>query len=224
MEDLSRFSNFRGAYLEANGGEEQMENVQSVRTTGLMEIDGETVPFFSLKRRPNQSLTTLKMPNYELTFVVNGEQIWQRIKAPGGETQYERKEGDQAKEIAKMGVFFDPLARVLVFGEGAVERLSPSTWMGNQTIKMEFQTEDAPSSAAYVDIATMHPLALVQELPDGRERKVIYGNYQSVDNMQIPFLLENYLDDELQSRVILEESHTNVGTVASIFEYPESAE
>jgi hypothetical protein len=68
----------------------------------------------------------------------------------------------------------------------------------------------------------MHPLALIEELPDGRERKVIYSDYRSINGMQEPFLIENYLDDELQSRTILEDSRTNVGTVASLFEYPES--
>jgi len=223
MEDLTRFTSFRAAYLEANGGEEQMENVQSVRTTGQMEIDGQTIPFFSLKRRPNQSLTTLKMPEYELTYVVNGDQIWQRIMVPGKDPILELKTGDQAEEIGRMGVFFDPLARVLIFGEGAVESLSPSSWMGTETIKIEFQTnEGSMRAAAYVEVQTMHPLALIEELPDGRERKVIYSDYRSINGMQEPFLIENYLDDELQSRTILEDSRTNVGTVASLFEYPES--
>jgi hypothetical protein len=38
--------------------------------------------------------------------------------------------------------------------------------------------------------------------------------------MQEPFQVDTYLDDVLQSRVIIEKSQVNVGTVASLFQYP----
>jgi hypothetical protein len=221
MEKLTRFSEFSSAYLRANGGEEQLEALQSVMATGQMESGGQTVPFFSLKRRPDMSLMTLKMPDYDLTFVVNGEQVWQRVNVKGQEPQYELKTGAEAEALGEMGVFFDPIMRVLLFGEGSIERLVPSMWMGRPTIKIEFRTDDGQMQAsAYVDIENMHPLARIEAFADGRERRVLYSDYRSVNGMQEPFHIETYLDDVLQSRVVLEKSTPNVGTVASLFQYP----
>jgi len=223
MEKLTRFTEFRSAYLRANGGEEQLEALQSVRASGQMESGGQTVPFFSLKRRPDQSLTTLKMPDYELSFVVNGDQVWQRVNVAGQAPQYELKTGAEAAALGQMGDFFDPIMLVLLFDEGSIERLSPSMWMGRETIKLEFRTDEGDIRAsAYVDIQNMQPLARIEEFADGRERKVLYSDYRLVGGMQEPFLVETYLDETLQSRVILEKSDPNVGTVASLFYYPGS--
>ncbi len=221
IQKLIRFSEFRSAYLRANGGEEQLNALQSVRTSGHMESGDQSIPFFSFKRRPGQSLTTLKFPSYELSFGVDGDVVWQRVLAPGQEPQYELKTGQEAEALGEMGDFFDPIMRVSLFNEGTIERLSPSVWMGVEVIKLEFRTEEGGvPMAAYVDVETMQPIARVERFADGRERKVLYSDYRSVGGMQEPFKVETYLDDKLQSRVVVERSDPNVGAVASLFQYP----
>ena len=221
LEQLTRFSNFRLAYLRANGGEASLDSLQSVRVTGVFESEGQSLPFFSLKRRPSQSITTITFPNYELTYVVNGDLIWQRLLVPGAAPLYEVKTGDEAAALAHMGDFFDPIMRVLLFDEGTIERLSPSSWMGTPAVKVEFVTQGGRMHAyAYVEIENMRPLVRIEELPDGQERKVLYSDYRIVSGMQEPFLVETYLNDVLESRVILDKSDVNVGAVASLFQPP----
>jgi hypothetical protein len=223
LEQLTRFSNFRAAYLRANGGEEALSNLQSVRATGTFERGGQSLPFFSLKRRPDQSITTITFPNYELTYGVNGDVIWQRVLVRGLAPVYELKTGDEAAALAQMGDFFDPIMRVLLYDDGIIERLSPSNWMGTPSVKVEFRTGDGQMrAAAYVEIENMRPLVRIEELANGVERKVLYSDYRIVSGMQEPFIVETYLDDVLQSRVLLEKSDVNVGAVASLFFPPDS--
>ena len=222
LDELTRFSNFRLAYLQANGGEESLENLQSVRASGLFESGGKQLPFFSLKRRPNQSLTTITFPNYELTYVVNGGVVWQRVLVRGADPVYELKTGEEAAALAQMGEFFDPIMRVLLFDEGIIERLSPSSWMGTPAVKVEFRTADGNMrAAAYIEIENMRPLARIEEFGNGQERKVLYSDYRNVSGMQEPYIVETLINDERQSRVILEKSDVNVGAVASLFFPPE---
>ena len=221
MEELTQFPKFRLAYLRANGGREQLQAIQSVRTSGLMESGGKTIPFVSLKRRPDKSLTTFKMKDYELSFVVNGDQVWQRIIMPRQAPQYELKSGEEAQGLAEMGMFFDPIMRAILFDQGTINRLLPSAWLGEEAVKLEFQSENTfIQVTAYVNIHTMHPLARIEKFSDGRIRKVLYSDYHSIDGMQEPFKVETYLDDVLQSRVIIKRSQTNVGTIPTLFEYP----
>jgi len=222
MEELTRFSAFRLAYLSANGGEEQLEALQSVRASGVMESGGAEVPFFTIKRRPDKSLTTLEMPDYDLTFGVDGDVVWQRVTAEGQAPQYELKTGAEAEALGEMGAFFDPIMGVLLFDLGTIERLSPSQWMGVDAVKVEFYSEEANiRAAAYVDIRTMQPLARIEAFSDGRERKVLYADYRKVGGMLEPFQVETYLDDVLQSRIVIHKSEANVGAVLALFKYPE---
>lgn len=224
LEELTRFSNFRLAYLRANGGEERLQRLQSVRSSGVFESGGQSLPFFSLKRRPDQSLTTLTFPSYELSYGVDGDVVWQRVTPIGGESVYELKTGDEAEALGQMGEFFDPIMRVLLFDDGMIERLSPSNWQGAPAVKVEFQTEDGYiKAAAYVEIKHMRPLARIEKFTDGKERKVLYSDYRSVGGMQEPYLVETFIDDVLQSRVVIAKSQINVGAVASLFQFPEKS-
>jgi hypothetical protein len=220
IEKLSRYSNFRRAYSIANGGEEKLASLQSMQTRGTFTSGGQSVPFHSLKRRPNQSLTTLKFPNYDLSFCVNGEMVWQRVKIEGKEPSYELKDGDEAEGLREMGEFFDPIMNVILFEKGSIQRLSVSNWESHAVLRLDFTTEKGIPSSAYIEPETMRPLARVEAFADGRQRKMLYSQYQNIAGMQEPYLVETYIDEQLTNRIELEKSEYNVGTVASIFNYP----
>lgn len=222
MEELTSLPKFRLAYLKANGGEESLAALQSVRASGVMESEGNTVPFFTMKRRPDMSLTTLKMPDYDLTFGVDGDVVWQRVTAEGQEPQYTLNSGEEAEALGETGAFFDPIMGVLLFDQGTIERLSPSQWMGKDAMKIEFYSEESSiRAAAYVDIRTMQPLARIEKFSDGRVRKVLYGDYRTVGGMMEPFEIKKYVDDILQVRIVIDKSDANVGAILSLFKYPE---
>lgn len=222
IEELSRYTHFRRAYLAANGGEEKLSALQSMKASGTFTSGEQSVPFHSLKRRPDQSLTTLKFPDYDLSFVVNGDLVWQRVKVAGQAPSYELKEGIEAEGLLQLGEFFDPITNALLFDKGSIERLSASTWGSQVALRLDFATEDGIQAAAYIDPETMCPLARVESFADGKQRKILYERYQSIGGMQEPFLIETYIDDELANRVEIEKSEHNVGTVGSIFDYPEA--
>ncbi|MGZ0707172.1 hypothetical protein ACWPKO_02410 [Coraliomargarita sp. W4R53] len=223
MEELTDYPKFRAAYLEANGGEARLKKVLSIRNSGVM-ISGEAeVPFFTIKRRPDKSLMTLKMRDYDLTFGVDGDVVWQRVKVDGQAPQYELKTGAEGRALGEMGEFFDSTMRVLLLNKGKIEHLSPSQWSGADAVKIEFSPDESNIRvSAYVDIRTMHQLARIEEFSDGRTRKILYDDYRNVAGMMEPFQVETYINDVLQSRIVIDKCEANVGAILSLFEYPES--
>jgi hypothetical protein len=222
LEELTDIYKFRSAYLRANGGEDAWESVQSVRATGILEQGGRSFPFFSLKKRPDQSLTTIKLPAYDLTYVVDGDVVWQRIIRANSEPEYELKVGNEADNLVEMGEFFDPIVRALLFDQDGIENLSASEWDGVPVVKIEFKSGAGHvRSVAYVEIENMRPLAQLQKLENGSVKKVLYRDYRLVHGMQEPYLVETFVDDVLESRVILSKSDINVGAVASLFQLPQ---
>lgn len=222
LEELTNIYNFRAAYLRANGGKDTWDSLQSVRATGVLEQGGQSLPFFSLKKRPDQGLTTIKFPSYELTYVVDGDIVWQRVLRGGSEPEYELKTGDAAEGLLDMGEFFDPIVSALLFEQDGIEALSASEWDGVPVVKIEFKAKDANvKNVAYVEIENMRPLAKLKEFENGDVQKVLYSDYRFVHGMQEPYRVETFVNDVLESRVILNKSDINVGAVASLFQLPQ---
>ncbi|HBR94426.1 MAG TPA: hypothetical protein DEA90_09710 [Opitutae bacterium] len=222
MEELTQLSNFRSAYLKANGGEASIREILSIRNAGVMISKGKEMPFFSIKRQPDKSLTTFKMREYELTFGVNGPVVWQRVKKEGETPKYELKTGPEGQSLAQMGKFFDSTMSVLLLNQGKIEHLSPSQWQGTETLKVNFAPDEFNRQAtSYFDIRTMHQLARIEQLPDGRIRKTLYNDYRDVAGMQEPFKVETYIDEVLQNQIIIEKCEANIGAILSLFDYPE---
>ena len=221
IEDLTQYENFRSAYLEANGGETSIASILSIRNSGVMISGDSEVPFFTIKRRPDKSLTTFKMREYDLSFGVDGETIWQRIKADGQAPNYEIKTGAEAQALAEMGEFFDSTMSTLLHNKGNIERLSSSQWSGTDTVKVEFTPKTNQTKVtAHFDIHSMQQLARIEKFSDGRTRKTLYDDYRNVAGMLEPFTIETYMDDVLQSRILVEKCEANVGAILSLFKYP----
>lgn len=113
--------------------------------------------------------------------------------------------------------------RLFVEGKGSVEGVEKSEWDGAPCLLLRFTSDYKEARMlAYIDPETMQVLARVETFADGRERRNLYSNYQEVGGMLEPFLIESYLDDELQHRVIVEGGRANVGTMKELFELPDS--
>lgn len=221
LNNLSNSTTFRTAYINANGGEKRLDELQGILSSGTFESGGQTVPFRAIKRRPNQSVTTLKMPKYDLSFIVNGDQIWQRVEAPGQEPIDSLLEGQQGEAMREMGYFFDPLMHVVLLEPEDITSIIPNIWEGQACLLLEFNSGTRNMAArVYIDALELTPIARVENFADGSERKVLYGDYRrNAGGTLEPHLIETFLDDELQNRVVVETIRPNPGVVGFIFEY-----
>jgi hypothetical protein len=210
-------------YLAANGGEETLDSLQSLRFSGTLETGGASIPYVSIKRRPNQSHLTLQFPDYKLSFVVDGESVWQRASVPGKEPVDSLVEDESVSEIRRLARFFDPVTSVLLLNEGTVENVTEGDWKDRPCYVLEFTNRDLDlESTAYIDPETMHVLARVDRLGNDSLRTLLFSEYKTIDGFQHAFKTETYVDDELENRVVIESAKHNVGAFSSFFEIPKS--
>jgi outer membrane lipoprotein-sorting protein len=213
-----------GAFLAANGGEQTLASLQSARFSGTLETGGEKIPYVSIKKRPNRSHLSFLFPNYKLSLVVDGEDVWQRISIEGKDPVNSLVDREDASDIRRLGMFFDPVTMVLLLDEGTVDGVSRGAWEGRSCFILEFtNTRLDLKSTAYIDSETMHPLARLDQLESGSVRTLLFSDYRAVDGFQYPFATETYLDDKLENRVVIETVKHNMGTFSSLFEFPEPA-
>jgi len=221
--ELTRPADFRKAYLEAKGGRSKLEKLRSVRVSGTFFTEGREVDFFTVKRRPDQSLTTLDFGDHRLSFGIDGRFVWQRIERPGEPPEYEKLTGPQAEALRQMSAFFDPVMRTFFMNEGTVETITKSSWHGQPSLRLKLVAPPGKTtSVAHVDPETLHLLARLRRMADGRRHRVVYGDFREVNGFWEPFLIETYIDDALQNRVRVQDMDHNVGVLPKIFDYPDS--
>ena len=219
--DLSDVGNFRSAYLQANGGREAIDRLRSLLVTGTLESGGKTVPFRSIKRHPDQGIFTMSMPEYELSFVVNGDVIWQRVEQPGMEPVDTLMSEKEARATANLGSFFDPIMHVVLDESSAIQRLVADSWEGAPTLRMDFlSAERNMEGTVHLDPETLTPVARIEEFGDGRERLVRYDDYRTMEGgIRQPFLVKTFVNGELLNRTQMEKVVANPGVPRFIFEF-----
>ncbi len=161
------------------------------------------------------------MPDYTLSFVVNGPQVWQRVEQPGQAPVDSILEGQEAAALVDLGYFFDPIMHVILSETSAIQRISVDEWEGQPTLRLEFSSKTRKINAAvHFDPETLTPLVRIEQFKDGGERKVLYSDYRSISgSIQQPYLIETYLKGELLNRVTIERIQVNPGIGSFIFEY-----
>jgi hypothetical protein len=221
LTELSEPAQFIQAYIEANGGEEKLEQLQSVRSTGIFESGGQSVNYRTIKRRPDKSITTLEMPNFDLSFIVNGNKVWQHVEQPNAEPIDELKTGREAEAIRDLGYFFDPLMHIILHSPQDIVSIMPNIWKGQPCLTLEYDSAIRGSRArVFIDPDEMTPIVRIENFANGSKREVFYYDYHPLDGgLQEPHKVETFLDGELQNRIIVESIRANVGVIASIFDY-----
>jgi hypothetical protein len=210
---------FKRAYLRANGGLDLLNVIQSVRMVGRMESGGGNRPFFSMKKRPDQMLLTFGLEAHDLSFVVDGDVVWQRIRKTGQEDQVQLVGDEQAEALLGMREFFDPMMQLFFLEKGELHAIEISEWQDAPCLSVRFSGVEME---ILVDPKTLNPMARIERFADGRERKTVYEDYRSLRGMQEPFIIETYLDGVSQSRIVVENADVNVGVVPWMFEVPEA--
>lgn len=211
----------RQAYLAANGGEASLKDLQSLRSSGVLENGDQRISFTSIKKRPWQSLLNLRFHTHELSFVVDGDAVWQRVTPRGRSPIVELKEGQEAIQIRRLGAFFDPLMMLFLLDEGRLLAVEEGQWRDRPAIVVRFENADLElKSTAYVDPSTMHQLARVDVASDGGQRTLHYSDHRKVFGLIEPFTIETRVDGELDNRIKVERIEHNIGTFPSSFSYP----
>jgi len=213
---------FKAAYISANGGWKVLNGLESKKIKGRIEIDGKIQPFFMLKKKHGQALLSFEYPDHQLTFGVDGDDVWQRLTVDGQEPSYTRVEGTAADSFISTARFYDPLMSLIVDGGGTLLQIEKSQWEKMPCLKGSFSNEGSDVKIqVYVDPTTMTVMARLKTSPDGLVNKVIYSDYREVSGVMEPFHLESYINGDLEYRMTVDSLRTNVGVMKELFTLPE---
>jgi len=224
--ELTHVRAFKQAYVAANGGLRAIEMLQTIRATGKIESGGQVREFLFIKKRPDKAFMKIELEGFDLTYGVNGDTVWQRVRGDGDEPVYEVKQGDEAAALKATGRFFDPLLDLAAFGKGKISDVRLAAWNGEEVLRVAFTYPGSGvgNLVSYVDYRSLRQVARVRQVAGGRGQVERFADYRSVDGVYEPFVVETRIDGKLKTRVVLENVEPNVGTLDSLFEVPEQTQ
>ena len=179
------------AHVEAMGGWRAWNKVESIRLTGIIERDSESVDFCIIKKRPNQIRATIPMPipGNEEEFVQlirahDGKEAWTATRIAGGrELNQQPLDEIAASELLEESILLPRL--VDLWQNGAQLDLLPSTSKENIEISAKSTDKDIEHSFI-LDRRTYYVVeCCVQQNSQGTTRSK-YKSHGSYSDIVIP--------------------------------------
>ena len=221
LSELTQIKTFTQAYLKVNCNATLLENTQTIRVSGQL-VNGDNRQAFSLiKKRPDRMLFTIDRGSHELTFGVNRDNVWRRIRAPQHDDLFALIEGQEADAWLSQRRFFDRIISASL-GEGRITAIEVSSWTGADCLKVSTLSADGAAVDILVDPRTMHPIVELEPIPDGTIKQTTFSDYRDIDGMPIAFDMVSSVEGEQQSRIIIDKASINSGVLSTLFDLPES--
>ncbi|WPJ93981.1 hypothetical protein SH580_11110 [Coraliomargarita algicola] len=212
---------FMAAYLAINCKAPLLQTTQTIRVTGKIDDGTKNENFVLIKKQPDLMLFTISREAHQITFGVNGQTVWRRIRTPNREPHSTTIDGSEAQTWKSQARFYDRIIEAHL-GNGHITAIESAEWEDSECLKVHVTDAEGEKIETFIDPQSMHPLAETQTLPDGTLQKTLYSDYRDVDGMPIPFFMTTYINDKVMNRIQLNSASLNTGIISKLFEIPDS--
>ncbi|MDP0500996.1 MAG: outer membrane lipoprotein-sorting protein [Verrucomicrobiota bacterium JB022] len=212
-------------YIEANGGQKEMDAVQSLRVIGKYTMEGKTFDLNILKRRPDLKVVSYAQEGVTITIGYDGQRVWRQIDSPQGR-RVEPMEGPEAQEFIG-GIDFDgPL--VGKPGVGETRKLLEPERIGRvDYYRIELTKADGKRIVYYIDSRTMREAKNLEYTTSATGEETVKENflsdYAQYDGIWLARKIEAVSDGERQSLLEVSNVQINPGIIRSYFSMPSPA-
>ena len=220
----------REAYLEANGGRQNFESLQSFRTVGRIVPEGtdesNVLSFRIIRKRPGMLRQDVTYPNgVTRKYLVNSRGVWAKLVFSNGEERSEIVEDSQIEGLQQSAHMLSPFMQT----DGR------SDWVDLKGLE-SLGTPDGEIMAYRLVVLPVSGLPFSEIWLDGEHyrevlviarntdpvtndtvRSTFYRKYDKVGDLQFPTELLVYEDGQKKQTVLIEEMKTNIGIFKSYF-------
>lgn len=197
--------------VAARGGLKAWRDVQTMRLTGKMDAGGKSnvqLPFTMELKRPRMSRLEIQFAGSKAIQVYDGTRGW-KVRPFLGRVQVEQFTPEELQIAAEQGeldgLLIDHDAKGIKVALLGIEQVE-----GHNAYKLKLTLKNGQSRDLWVDAQSFLEVK-IEGFPrklNGRLRKVetYYRNYQPVDGLMVPFVLETAVEKFNPTRKITFES------------------
>lgn len=220
-EQINSLEELIAKHIEANGGQEHIDNIRSLRATSRIDSDQVVTKITMIKKRPSSQRVVFKTGKITVTKGIFEGIAWQKLEGPGGEIAkwMEREEAIDFYDSShfdsyllrkqRPGYKMEFLGRTRFNEEEAYEVAVESINSGNFSIFVD------PEELYETGIRTHKQVGLVDVAID-----TIYKKNKKIDGVWVAMQIETYEDNVLMTSLEIEDLEFNVGAPNFYFRAP----
>ena len=220
----------REAYLEANGGRQNFESLQSFRTVGRIvpedTDESDVLSFRIIRKRPGMLRQDVTYPNgVTRKYLVNSEGVWAKLVFSNGKERSEIVEDSQIEGLQQSANMLSPFMQTdgrsdWVDLKGLESLGTPDGEIMAYRLVV-LPASGLPFSEIWLDGEHYREVLVIarntDEITNDAVRSTFYRKYDKVGEFQFPTELLVYEDGEKKQTVQIEEMKTNIGIFKSYF-------
>jgi hypothetical protein len=182
------------AHADAMGGWKNWSQIESIRQTGNIERDGQTIEFCIVKKRPHQIRATITIPipgsdNEAMQMIQahDGKQAWSATRRAGGQELNQQKlTGQAAADLLAEATVLPSLIHLWRSG-ATLDRLPNSTQAGQEQIVIQATPTDTSSVYTfYLHSENFRVLHYTQLNTDGTNIQTTLNHYRTFNGLLFP--------------------------------------
>ena len=211
--------------VEAKGGTDKLNAIQSLRLSGRMLVNGGTVElgYVTLLERPHSIRYEAQLQGLTEVQAYDGAQAWQ-INPFQGRKDPERLSADDAKGLGEdaadyAGALVDYRAKGY-----KLDYLGTEDIEGTEAHKLRVTRPNGDLTYVYLDPDYFLEIRTInRRIEHGVPNETVtdYGDYEKVNGVYLPFSLETYQKGSTDhQKVQFDKAEANVSMAAGLFGFP----
>lgn len=200
-------------------GQDNLLEVQTVKTTGKFVQAGMEIPFISFALRPNKVRVEGEFQGLKFIQAYNGEIGWALNPFMGDTvpTQAQQDVVDELKDQADIdGLFYNWADKGF-----KVELVGTEEMEGQQVYLLKLTKENGNEYIYYMDAENYVPLkmkAKVKVMGVEREVETFYSNYKPTDGIVMAYSMESKVGGQTVSQIVIDKVEFNREIDPAVFE------
>lgn len=193
--------------IAAKGGEAKLRDVETLRQSGTINLQGQTAQIMTAAKRPNLSRQEISIMGTTLTMVFDGTKAWMLNPMVGPDPI--EMPAEQAEMIKDQADIDGPLMDYKSKGS-TVELVGLEDVDGKKAYHLRISRKGLPPQEIFIDATTYLDLKAVTVVPGSGTMEVVFGDYRSVGGMMVPFSVKSTAAGMTISELKLDKVEFNV--------------
>jgi hypothetical protein len=213
--------------VEAKGGAKALKDLQSVKLTGKMLVNGGRVQFgySTVKKRPGEVRSEYSMQGMTAVQAYDGKEGW-KISPFQGRKDPEKMSADDVKSLIEDSEIDGPLIDWKAKGS-TVEYLGTEDVDGTPAHKLKVVRKNGDVNFVYLDPDHFLEIRIItQRVENGAQVEIEtdLGDYEKVNGVFVPFSIEaGRKGDPDKQKIVIEKAEGNLQVDDAAFRFPTTA-
>jgi len=213
--------------LQARGGADKLKSIKSMRITGAVAIQGESLPFVQVQKRPNKLRRDITVQGMTLSRGFDGQNGWEKTPVQGSsEGAVNVLKGQELDELRTEADFDGTLMgykekgyKIEFSGKEAVD--------GKDAYRLKVTMKDGVVRNIFIDAASFLEVKVAgttQREGVATDFELILSDYRTVEGIKFPFSFEDRQPGgAANQKLTLEKLEFNIAVDDSSFALPAAA-